>query len=133
MSPATGYCHICPGSCQPAYQSTSPSAGLGTFSGEGRNSPCGSFSLCYRKLLSLHSVPWIFQMPLLSSTQELLNHMSFSTTSSSRIFSMTSVAMHQNILKQGGVCHHSICILFSIATVTSDLKHSSLSNTSVLF
>lgn len=49
---------------------------------------------------------------LLAFTQEFLNHKSFSMTCSSRIFSMTSIAMRQNILKQGEDCHYRICISF---------------------
>ena len=73
-----------------------------------------------------HSLPWIFQMLLLGNlftfSQEFLIHKSFSMAYSSKIFSMTSAARHQNILKQGVASHHSICIrlLLLLQQVTSN-------------
>lgn len=61
-------------------------------------------------------LPGVFRCHFLDNpfafTQELPNPKSFFVTCSSRIFSMTSVAMHQGILKQGGVGHQHICISF---------------------
>ena len=94
---------------------THPSSeALGASSEEGESSHCGSLFLIAGELLYLHSVLWTFHCldnPF-AFTQKLPNRKSFFLTCFSRIFSMTSVAVHWNIPTQGSVGHQRICISF---------------------
>lgn len=93
----------------PAHPS---SEALGASSEEGESSRCGSLSFIAGKLLYLHSVLWTFHCldnPF-TFAQELPNRKSVFLICFPRIFSMTSVAMHQNIPTQGAVGYQCICI-----------------------